>query len=36
MIARLRRTRDLALWVCLSESVVLALLLVAILLGDLR
>jgi hypothetical protein len=36
MIARLRRARDLALWVCLAEGVALVLLLVAILVGDLR
>jgi hypothetical protein len=35
MIVRLRRARDLALWVCLAESVALVLLLLAVLMDDL-
>jgi hypothetical protein len=36
MIARLRRGRELALWVCLTEGVALVLLLILVLVGDLR
>ena len=34
-LARMRRARDLALWVCLAEAVALCLLLIAVLAGQL-